>query len=55
MTAFKSDGVMHLRGKAAKRWVEKIKKEKAEQDERQRETETRRSEPRGSEPKSPAG
>jgi hypothetical protein len=32
MTAFKSDGAMHLRGKAAKNWVTKIKKEKAEQD-----------------------
>jgi hypothetical protein len=32
---------MHLRGNAAKRWVEKIKKEKAEQDERERETKTR--------------
>lgn len=41
MTAFKSDGVMHLRGKAAKRWVEQIKKEKAEQDERERDTKTR--------------
>jgi hypothetical protein len=48
MTAFKSDSVMHLHGSAAKRWVEKIKKEKAEQDERERETETR-SEQNGSE------
>lgn len=32
MTAFKSDGAMHLRGKAAKRWIAKIKKEKEEQD-----------------------
>jgi hypothetical protein len=32
MTAFKSDGAMHLRGKAARNWVAKIKKEKAEQD-----------------------
>lgn len=32
MTAFKSDGAMHLRGKAAKRWIAKIKKEKEEQE-----------------------
>jgi len=32
VTAFKSDGAMHLRGRAAKNWVTRIKKEKAEQD-----------------------
>ena len=41
MTAFKSDGAMHLRGKAAKRWVMKIKAEKADQDKREREAKTR--------------
>lgn len=33
MTAFKSQGAMRLRGKAAKNWVAEIKKEKAARDE----------------------
>ena len=32
VTAFKSDEVMHLRGKAAQRWIAKIKKDKEEQE-----------------------
>jgi hypothetical protein len=32
VTAFKSNEVMHLRGKAAKKWIAKVKKEKEEQE-----------------------